>query len=77
MLGPLVTGALLAVLSWREILSVYAVVPFFLAFLALWSFKNIAGTDQEEVETPNFPARLAMTKGLLRNRGISWLQNGV
>ncbi|MFQ6028861.1 MAG: MFS transporter, partial [Dehalococcoidia bacterium] len=69
--GPVATGALLAVLSWREILSVYAAVPFFLAFLALWSFKNIAGTNTEEVETPHLQARLAMTKELLRNK-VLW-----
>ena len=69
--GPVVTGALLLVLSWREILSVYAAVPFFLAFLALWSFKDIAGTSREEIEAPKFQARLAMTKELLRNR-VLW-----
>ena len=69
--GPVVTGALLAVLTWREILSLYAAVPFFLAFLALWSFKDIAGTKREEVEAPQFQARLAMTKELLRNR-VLW-----
>ena len=68
--GPVATGALLAFLSWREILSVYAAVPFFLAFLALWSFKNIARTDTEEVQSPDLSARLAMTKELLRNRAL-------
>ncbi len=69
--GPVVTGALLAVLTWREILSVYAAVPFFLAFLAIWSFKDIAGTNREEVEAPKLQARLTMTKELLRNR-VLW-----
>jgi len=69
--GPVVTGALLAVLSWREILSVYAAVPFFLAFLALWSFKNVAGTGREEIAAPEFQARITMTKELLRNR-VLW-----
>lgn len=67
-IGPVATGALLAFLSWREILSVYAAVPFFLAFLALWSFQNIVGTSAARVETPNLPDRLTMTKALLRNR---------
>jgi len=69
--GPVVTGALLAVLSWREILSLYAVVPFFLAFLALWSFKNIGGTNSQIVDAPNMQVRLTMTRELLRNR-VLW-----
>ena len=69
--GPVVTGALLAVLSWREILSGYAAVPFFFGFLALWSFKNIGGTDREEVRAPEIQARITMTKELLRNR-VLW-----
>jgi len=70
-IGPVATGALLAFLSWREILSVYAAVPFFLAFLALWSFQNIAGTSAAAAESPNLTDRLAMTKELLRNR-VLW-----
>ncbi len=69
--GPAVTGALLAVLTWREILSVYAAVPFFLAFLALWSFKNIGGTNSKEHEPQNLRLRLTMTRELLRNR-VLW-----
>lgn len=69
--GPVATGALLSVLSWRGILSVYAVLPFFLAFLALWSFKNIARVDGEEARSADLHARMAMTKELLRNR-VLW-----
>ena len=35
--GPLVTGALLAFLTWRELLSMYAVVPLFLGATAIWA----------------------------------------
>ncbi len=31
--GPAVTGVLLAVLAWRELISVYAIVPLFATFL--------------------------------------------
>lgn len=41
--GPVVTGALLVFLSWRELISVYAVLPFFLGAVAVWTFRNIGG----------------------------------
>ena len=33
--APVVTGLLLAVLSWQQILEIYAAVPIFLAFLVI------------------------------------------
>lgn len=39
--GPLITGALLLVLGWRGILSIYAVAPFFMGFMAVWAFKSV------------------------------------
>jgi|TARA_Y100000310_G_scaffold218161_1_gene219310 MFS family permease len=65
-LGPIVTGALLAVMSWRGILGIYGALPLFLAFMALWSFKNIGGT----AATPDLRDRIAVTKRLLRNRSL-------
>ncbi len=46
--GPLVTGALLAFLTWREILSVYAVVPLFLGAAAIWALRDIGSMEQRE-----------------------------
>ena len=67
--GPVATGALLMVLGWRGILSVYAVAPFFLAFLAIWSFKNIGRLDpDDEVSKADLAARIEMSKQLLKNR---------
>lgn len=67
--GPVATGALLMVLGWRGILSVYAVAPFFLAFMAMWSFRNIGRLKpDEEVDQANLSARVEMTKRLLKNR---------
>ena len=40
-ISPVVTGFLLGFLAWREILSIYAVVPLFIAFLVYWVFKDI------------------------------------
>ncbi|PKB73268.1 MAG: hypothetical protein BZY75_02770 [SAR202 cluster bacterium Io17-Chloro-G7] len=76
--GPLATGALLAVLGWRGILSVYAVAPFFLAFLAIWSFNAIGRLKpDEEVSQVDFSSRVEMSKRLLRNRllwGITFVR---
>ena len=69
--GPLVTGALLAVLGWRGILSVYAVAPLFLGFLAVWSFKNIGHTREAQATTTDLATRIEMTRRLLKNR-VLW-----
>lgn len=42
--GPLATGALLAFLAWRDLLNVYAVAPFLLAFMVVWAFRGIGRT---------------------------------
>ena len=42
--GPLATGALLAFLAWRELLNVYAIAPFLLAFMVVWAFRGIGRT---------------------------------
>ena len=44
--GPLVTGALLAFLTWRELLSIYAVAPLFLAAMAVWALRNIGSREE-------------------------------
>ena len=63
--GPVATGALLAFLTWRELLSVYAVAPFFLAACAFWSLRNIGrGRDEPRVELAD---RVEATGQLLRN----------
>jgi sugar phosphate permease len=43
-ISPVVTGFLLGFLAWREILSIYAVVPLFISFLVYWVFKDIGKT---------------------------------
>ena len=39
--GPAVTGILLMIFSWQGIINLYAVAPFVLGLLALWSFYRI------------------------------------
>ena len=50
-ISPVVTGFLLGFLAWREILSIYAVVPLFIAFLVYWVFKDIGKTSTKNGKT--------------------------
>ena len=68
--GPAVTGLLLAVLSWREILSWYAVPPLVLAFVALWAFKGIGQSADQDSGDADRDTRLEITKTLLKNPAI-------
>ena len=68
--GPLATGALLAFLSWRGLLSVYAIPPFFLTFVAVWAFRNIGRNDSEAespADSPTMARRMYLTRRLLRS----------
>ena len=69
-IAPPVTVLLLGILTWRGIISIYAAVPIFLAFLVYWAFKNIgrAGEDDSEVRRGQREA----TKRALRNP-ILWI----
>lgn len=75
--GPVVTGALLAFLTWRELLSVYAVVPFFLAACAIWSLRNIGQGREapsvelsERVQSTGLLLRTPVLLGLTAVRGF-------
>ena len=63
--GPLATGALLIVLSWKEILSLYAVIPVFFAFLAVWSFQHIGIVKEAGNSSSTQPSRANSTIRLL------------
>ena len=63
--GPLVTGALLAFLTWRELLSMYAVVPIFLGATAIWALRNIG--SREESEAVAGSQRIEATRLLLKS----------
>ena len=69
-IAPPVTVLLLGILTWRGIISIYAAVPIFLAFLVYWAFKNIgrAGEDDSEARGGQREA----TKRALRNP-ILWI----
>ena len=63
--GPVVTGALLIFLTWRELISIYAVAPFFLGAVAIWAFRNIGYVEEED--SVAISQRLEVTRRLLRS----------
>jgi MFS family permease len=65
--GPLITGVLLLVMGWRGILSIYAVGPVFMAFLAAWIFRGIGDVKESDAKTAGLSERIAMTKTLFKN----------
>lgn len=68
--GPVATGALLLFLTWRELLSVYAAVPLVLALLAMWAFRNIGRTTDQEQSDIDMASRVDATKQLLKNPAL-------
>ena len=69
-LGPVLTGFLLAALTWQAIITIYAAVPIFLAFLVFWAFRDIgerAETAADEQPPATMRAQVAETKILVRN----------
>ena len=72
-IGPPLTGVLLVALSWQAIISIYAVVPIFLAFLVFWAFRDIGHRAQEAAGTQTAEAlrsQLAETKLIVRNARV-------
>ena len=65
--GPIATGALLLFLGWRGLLNFYAVVPLFLAFLALWFFRGIGRDGERETPGVTLSGRVALTRRLLQS----------
>jgi MFS family permease len=69
--GPVATGAILAVLSWRGLLSVYALTPLLLGVLAIWVFRHIGLVREEEATVVTLSQRAEITKQLLKSR-VLW-----
>ena len=68
--GPLATGALLLFLTWREMLSIYAAIPLFLAVMAIWAFRNIGQVAEEETQDVNMASRVEVTKRMLQSPAL-------
>ena len=79
--GPVVTGLLLGILTWRGIISIYAIIPLIMAFWVIWAFKGI-GTQNthskisESTQKPDLKAQLKTTKNILKHTHI-WRVNVV
>ena len=72
-LAPPATGVLLGFLAWRDIISIYAALPIFLAFLVFWAFRNIGRTqDADAAEADGGGSQFRATSQVLRNP-ILWI----
>lgn len=49
-LGPVITGTLLAILAWQQVISIYAVVPLLATFWFIWAFSGF-GRSPDSDET--------------------------
>ena len=73
-IGPVLTGLLLSVLTWQGIITIYGAVPIFLAFLVFWAFRDIGQHRHgEEQQRPASTMRhqIDETKILMHN-GRMW-----
>jgi sugar phosphate permease len=66
-ISPVATGFLLGYLAWQDILSIYAAVPIFIAFLVYWAFKNIGRAVSDKEESNSGQDRMGQTKAILKN----------
>ncbi len=69
-IGPTTTGFLLAVLTWRGIISFYAVLPLLLMLPVFWAFRDIGRHDrssQPAAETPTLSDQIGYTRQMVRN----------
>lgn len=71
-ISPVATGFLLGYLAWQNILSIYAAVPIFVAFLVYWAFRNIGRSVLDEEDPNSGQDRMSQTKSILKNR-LLWV----
>jgi len=71
-LGPALTGVLLLTLSWRGILSIYAAVPLFLAFVVFWAFRNIGHFENDDSRPARFWEQMANTRESFKEHPRLW-----
>jgi MFS family permease len=78
-IAPPLTGLLLVVLSWREIISIYAIGPLLLVFAVIWAFRGIGRmpAEPETLPSPTLKAQLTQARPVFRNRvlwGIAFVE---
>ena len=71
-LGPALTGVLLLTLSWQGILSIYAAVPLFLAFVVFWAFRNIGHFENDDSRPARFREQIANTRESFKEHPRLW-----
>ncbi len=71
-LGPALTGGLLLVLSWRGILSIYAVVPLLLTFVVFWAFRDIGRTGTQTTAPTSFQEQMDQTRLSFKEHPRLW-----
>ena len=71
-LGPALTGGLLLVLSWRGILSIYAVVPLLLTFVVFWAFRDIGRTGTQTTAPTSFREQMDQTRLSFKEHPRLW-----
>ena len=71
-LGPALTGILLLSLSWRGILSIYAVVPLLLTFVVFWAFRDIGRTGSQEIRSTGFREQMSHTRRSFKEHPRLW-----
>ena len=72
-LGPTTTGMVLAWLTWREVISIYAAAPVLSAGILFWAFRGLR-PGGNEMEAADLRAQLQETRKLLRSPTV-WLLN--
>ena len=71
-LGPLLTGFLLLTLSWRGVLSIYAVVPMLLVLIIYWAFRDIGRTGSIDAAPPRFREQMSNTRESFKDHPRLW-----
>ncbi len=69
-MGPIITGLLLAFLSWREILSIYVSLPLILAIWTFLLFTKLHKHKQKEQEKEREPGKHILKEQLKISRDI-------
>jgi len=76
--GPVITGLLLAVMAWRGIISIYAIVPLLMAFWVIWAFRGVGRTKHSDAIAAgtdvDLKAQIKITKHYLKTTSI-WRVN--
>ncbi len=69
-LGPVLTGFMLAYLSWRGVLSLYAAVPLLLALVTLWALRDVGPQEETVRATGGLRVQLRQAVALMRTPAL-------